>query len=1186
MTIRNRLKLIGLVPIIILILLASYFLVTSYINYEKANALKTTLINNAKYTSVLTEIGKERGLTSMYLGSRQKEFSDSLQKQIASTNLSIDIMKKELITDESIYFPFILNLFDEKAYVNLDAYQHFLSHTDKLQNIRQNSHEKNVKFKDIFFEGYTEILASPILKNLLHINQLALNTEISSLVSMLSKIYIAKEYTGLERGFVSYYITRKTPMSFDDIGLWNTFKVKANIFDTKHSADTILQKKLQSVFNTTENINILSRLSEMSSAIQTDVDNGDYSEEAIDWFSLQTQKVSLLSKAELIVSNALWEKSDVYLQKQILLLLIASAIWLLSFILAFLGYTTTKDITGNIHELENILNKAIAEMQESQHPFSEEIAHIENIELDTYEGTKEAYHFLESLVETAKSDKKIALQANEAKSLFLANMSHEIRTPLNGIVGFTEILKGTNLDEEQNEFLSIIDKSSENLLHIINNILDLSKIESNKVEIENIIFDTAEEFDSTIESNAAIAAEKNIDFNYYLDPTIAAKIKGDPTKIKEVIINLLSNAIKFTSYGGEVNCIIEKTTDNDNNPLISFSVQDNGIGMTEEQQSRIFEAFSQADISVTRKYGGTGLGLTISSQFVELMGGELTLESIKDEGTTFRFTLPLEEMPSESTDYYHALNHITVGKYEQSIPTKSDIDIDKYFKYFGPLVKYFESVGSLNELLSQDVCAHYWIDIDKAKQNVLNTISSIDKEKLVVIANVTSRSKIEKLNISQENVIYKPLTLTKVKSILLEKNIHDSKKEPILSHKKQFDVKILVTEDNLINQKLIQRVLENYGVTVNVANNGLEAFEKRRADDYDLIFMDIQMPIMDGIEATHEILNYEKDENLKHVPIVALTANALKGDRERFLNEGLDEYIAKPIETDELLYVLNKFLASKSKLHFQDKSEPFDNNLMTNSTVLDSQEEIFINTQNSIQDDKTDEEVTLDMDNSILIKTEDKKTLDHEKDDIIDFNSILNTQPEQSTVDNKQDNQENDKRSLDIDKSIILENKDNTKDDLIDFDTILNTDPSSNDDRSFDTTSLNKEDTDKIDVLVELDNNDAPTTEKTTLDLDDISFDFGKREEPQKVKKVLIAKTFLLEQRVLIKTLENLGYSYDTIEGKEKLSTSLKSGLYDILFTDNSILTDDIIPLTKEIHVITSRKSSNEIQSIIENERR
>ncbi|RLB68005.1 MAG: hybrid sensor histidine kinase/response regulator, partial [Deltaproteobacteria bacterium] len=406
----------------------------------------------------------------------------------------------------------------------------------------------------------------------------------------------------------------------------------------------------------------------------------------------------------------------------------------------------------------------------------------------------------------------------------------------------------------------------------------------------------------------------NIDLNFYMDPTISNKLKGDPTKIKEIVINLLSNAVKFTSYGGEINLLIQKVTDSDNH--IKFSVQDNGIGMSKDQQSRIFDAFSQADVSVTRKYGGTGLGLTISSQFVELMGGELELESAKDQGTTFYFTIPLEEVTSTEPNYTHAFKDITLGKYEQDIPTKLDSYLEKYFEYFGPAVKHFESVGEMKELNDNNVCKNYWIDIDKAKQNILDAISNIDRSKLVIIANVTSRGKIEELNIDQEQVIYKPITLTKLKNIL-NKTIETPTqvlKESAAKIATKFDANILVTEDNIINQKLITRILKEHGITVDVANNGLESFEKRRNNNYDLLFMDIQMPVMDGIEATHEILDYEEDEELAHVPIVALTANALKGDRERFLAEGMDEYITKPIETSELLYVLNKFLSHKAKI--------------------------------------------------------------------------------------------------------------------------------------------------------------------------------------------------------------------------------------------------------------------------------
>jgi len=1046
MTIRNRLKLIGLVPIILLILLSSYFFITSYLNFEKAHALKIVLSNNAHLGDTLVQIGKERGLTSLYMGSEGKEFTDSLKKQRSNTDHSFNTLKQNLVLKDTSYIPLLFSLIEKKSSIERTKYQKLITSLEQISTLRKAADTQSKTFENIFFKGYTDTFATPILENLAQINHFTLNTEMASLISTLSQLMIAKENSGLERGFISHYMTKKASMSFEEIALWDRFKAKANAFDIKQVENPLLRKKLENIFNDPKSKELLTTLATTSSTIQTHAGTGSYTKEAMDWFALQTQKISLLSKAELITSNTLWEKSNTYLQKQLLLLAIASGILLLSLLLSFLGYKTTQDISRNIKELEDVLNKAVDDMKNSEHYLASDTAAIENIELDTHTGTKEAYRFLETLVDNAKQDKLTALQANEAKSLFLANMSHEIRTPLNGIVGFTEILRSTDLTTEQEEFLSIIDKSSENLLSIINNILDLSKIESNKIEIENIVFDTEEEFESAIETYAVGAAEKNIDLNFYMDPMISKKLKGDPTKIKEIIINLLSNAIKFTSHGGEINLEIKKIhTEGDPNPKILFSVQDNGIGMTKDQQSRIFDAFSQADVSVTRKYGGTGLGLTISSQFVELMGGQLELESTKDHGTTFFFSLELEEIASTDPEYVNMFTDLTIGKYEQEIATKLDHYLESYFKYFDTSVKHFESISDFKQLNDNDVCKNYWIDIDKASDNIIDAASNIDKSKLIVIANVTSRNKIEKMGIPQSNVIFKPVTLSKLKDILSQSanTTPDLIEDSLPAHATKFDAHILVTEDNIINQKLIKRILEEHGMTVDLANNGLESFEKRRNNHYDLLFMDIQMPVMDGIEATHEILDYEEDEEIPHVPIVALTANALKGDRERFLGEGMDEYITKPIETSELLYVLNKFLSNKSKIVSIEK----------NSTP----------------------------------KTEVKKS-------------------EEKVVIAPAD----------------LEDKEET-----DSEEIIKTDTSSS-------------------------------------------------------KKILIAKKLFLENRVLTKVIENLGYDYDTLSSVDLLENELSLGKYDILFTDEDLVNENIKNSYHDtLTIITSGNSKKEIEDLI-----
>ena len=913
MTIRNRLKMVGVAPILFLFLLSGYFFVTSYLNYEKANALQTILKNNTSISNSLMQVGQERGLTALYLASQGKEFAEPLKKQRAKTDQALALMEKDIVYKNTSYLPMILNLLDEKDYIGDAHYKSMIAQTKEIVNTRKSVDQQSEPFNKIFNYRYTQKLTTPLLQRVADIRELSLNPEISSLISSLLLFSTAKENAGLERDFVSYYMIKKASMSFEEIATWDSFRTKASVFDMLPVSDEKLKTTLDTIFQTPQAKALFKELGETSSAIQTDIDNGDYAESAINWFTLQTKQIAQLSKAEVSTASTLWEKSNTYLKEQLLLLGIASLFLLFSFVLAILGYQTTRDITRNIQELEDVLNKAVNEMKSSEQYLASDTATIENIELDTHEGTKEAYRFLETLIDTAKEDKLIALQANEAKSLFLANMSHEIRTPLNGIVGFTEILKSTDLTTEQEEFISIIDKSSESLLSIINNILDLSKIESNKIEIENIVFDAEEEFESAIETYSVAAAEKSIDLNFFMDPMVSKKLKGDPTKIKEILINLLSNAIKFTGFGGEID--LEITHDgNEASKLIKFTVTDNGIGMSKDQQSRIFDAFSQADVSVTRKFGGTGLGLTISRQFVELMGGQLHLHSIKDEGTTFYFTIPLEAVTTTDKTYAHAFSDITIGKGQQERQSTLDRYLESYLTYFGANIKHFDSVETLRALNHDQTCENYWIDIDKAKENMLDAVTHLDKTKVIVIANVTSRQKIEELGIEQENVIFKPLTLSKIRAFLNKMadtvpQLHEEENTAVSTN---FDAKVLVTEDNIINQKLITRILEEHGITVDIANNGLESFEKRRSNHYDLIFMDIQMPVMDGIEATHEILDYEDDENVPHIPIIALTANALKGDREKYIAEGMDEYITKPIETDELHYILNKFLSDKA----------------------------------------------------------------------------------------------------------------------------------------------------------------------------------------------------------------------------------------------------------------------------------
>ena len=349
MTIKNRLRLVAFIPIALLILLSSYFLVITYQNFEKANALKTVLENNVALDDLLIQIGKERGLTSLYLGSNRKSFITPLKKQRKTLDKAIVHLKDNLNTDISTYLPFLTR---NMALIDKEKYQILLDNLRKLQYIRKNVDSKKSNFSDIFFKNYTELLSTPTIDNMLQISNFSLDMEIGSLINNLNQINIAKENSGLERGFISYFMAKKEALSFKDIALWDGFKTKSNGFDHKNIMDKEVAQKINAIYNSPKNREVLKDLAEISSAIQTDIDNGDYSEDPTDWFTLQTKKISILSKAQIIVSNKLWQKSELFLQKQIITLAISISIWLLALILAIVGYTTTKGIATNIKELE------------------------------------------------------------------------------------------------------------------------------------------------------------------------------------------------------------------------------------------------------------------------------------------------------------------------------------------------------------------------------------------------------------------------------------------------------------------------------------------------------------------------------------------------------------------------------------------------------------------------------------------------------------------------------------------------------------------------------------------------------------------------------------------------------------------------------------------------------------------
>ena len=506
---------------------------------------------------------------------------------------------------------------------------------------------------------------------------------------------------------------------------------------------------------------------------------------------------------------------------------------------------------------------------------------------------------------------------------FLASMSHELRTPLNGILGFTEILKDTSLDKEQKEFISIIQDSSNNLLHIVNDILDFSKVESGKMELEDIPFNPIEKFELTIESYSAKVAQKGIELGLYIDPKLPTIIIGDPTKLSQVILNLLSNAIKFTNTDGLVNISIEKVSDSSKEIEVKFSVKDSGKGIEEDKLETIFEAFSQESVSISREFGGTGLGLTISSQFVELMGGKLEIESKVNEGTTFFFTIKLKKpahSKSKLISYNFKQNIGYIIPKEETRYQEIDKNIEIYVNHTGSTFQnyYQEEIFNLKESELPNIL---FINHRYAQDEELLTKFFTLKTKIILITCMDSQKTSSLYKNKIDNFIFKPINLSKVLKVLNETKVEVTREvkidKPLLSIKvkpipiENEKIEILVAEDNFINQKLLVNVLKNMDMNINVtlAKNGLEAFElyEQNQNQYHIILMDIQMPIMTGLESTQRIISYEKKYQLEHTPIIALTANNTQKDINSYIENGMDGYLSKPIQIDKLKSMINKY---------------------------------------------------------------------------------------------------------------------------------------------------------------------------------------------------------------------------------------------------------------------------------------
>jgi signal transduction histidine kinase/DNA-binding response OmpR family regulator len=928
--------------------------ILSYLSYNRFNTY-TSIKENLNAITLYQKIGEgieklnaEEKYGALFLGTSGHKYADKLRE----SRLSFDSSKNELLK--------------KLSEIKISKSQNVANNISKnLLEARTGIDTLSSDYDTVFNLTYHREISHPLIGT---VKQQA-SSEVEGYMGSYYRILESIETISDEESFLLYILSKQKAMGDTEIKFWESI-VSKNLFP---ALDTLPDKDLvNEISNTLQEAQEGKRIDNIRASVWIHSLDGKYSNNIEEIANFYDGMLEKLYRAKTLLYNTMNKN----LEKKLSSAKRELTQYGLAMLLSILTLLLLLRVFGTAAREKKALESALRDM----------VSHLDKERQEELEAiikrgdTVATYRFLASTTQEAHEARAQAIEAEKAKDLFLANMSHEIRTPLNGILGFTQLLESTSLDAEQEDFVDVVKTSSNNLLKIVNDILDLSKIKAEKMDLEYIPFNAIDTLNDALEPHETKASDKKIEYTTYCDPTLPYLV-GDPTKLSQVMTNLIGNAMKFTDYQGEVNVEIRKVDETEERVTIHFSVKDNGLGISPEQKEHIFQEFSQADISTTREFGGTGLGLTITSSLVERMGGKLELESEVGKGSEFFFTLDFEKASGTEAQEYR-LPELKVGYYKpEGTPRKIvELNLRSYLEEMNIDLEEFDRVDS-EAIKGYDVII---VDYSFGETRERMEMLSGSAKQLIVLTHISYSDEARKMQQSVDSIIYKPLNISKI-TRALEKIGLDSKDatdEEVSGDDQETlsleGARVLVVEDNVINQKLIGEIIESLGADIEIANNGREAVTLRQSTMYDMILMDIQMPILGGVEATQEILAWEKGNGVEHIPIIALTANALRGDREKYLQAGMDDYLSKPIDIENLKRVLGQYYSTPEMISCDTTDEaplsgevPEDIEMLSGDKAVSEEKSSFVNEEVLPVEELLEKESPVDVEESgvILIYT-------------------------------------------------------------------------------------------------------------------------------------------------------------------------------------------------------------------------